>query len=501
MRNTSRSQRLKLNSLSSIAYQVIAIICGLILPRLYILSFGSEVNGLMSSISQFLGFIALADCGIGAVVQSSLYKPIAEKDNDEISRIMISTRRFYRRLCIVLLIYVAVLIYAFPLIASSTLEPRFVSALVAIISISIFAQYFISMPYRMLLNADQLGYVVMLLQIVSLVLNTIVCAMMMLAGYGVEIVRLAAALMFLIQPIGLLLYVKKHYKLDRKIELHGEPIKQKWNGLSQHVASVILDKTDVVVLTCFSTLSNVSVYSVYYMVIYGIFSLIQAATNGLQAFWGDMYAKAEHRLLSESFNYYEWLIHFCSTIMFACTGLLIVPFVCVYTSGVSDANYILPGFAAVISAAYFLMSIRLPYLLIVKAAGHYKQTQLSAVVEAALNVAISVGLVFRFGLIGIAVGTLIAMVYRTGYFVLYLSKNILQRPAAEFFKMLMVDLLGAAVSVVLCAGIVSLTTTITDWIILAILVLVIVVAVSAAINFLFQRNNLKRLLNSLLRRS
>ncbi|NLA84082.1 MAG: sugar isomerase, partial [Clostridiales bacterium] len=55
------------------------------------------------------------------------------------------------------------------------------------------------------------------------------------------------------------------------------------------------------------------------------------------------------------------------------------------------------------------------------AAGHYKQTQMSAIIEMLLNIIISIALVFRWGLVGVAIGTFIAMAYRTCYLALYLS--------------------------------------------------------------------------------
>ena len=43
------------NIVSSIVLQVVNIISGFILPRIILGTFGSEVNGLVSSLNQFLG--------------------------------------------------------------------------------------------------------------------------------------------------------------------------------------------------------------------------------------------------------------------------------------------------------------------------------------------------------------------------------------------------------------------------------------------------------------
>ena len=70
----------KKNAISSLALQLATIAQGLILPKLILGAFGSEVNGLVSSITQFLSFISLLEGGLGAVVLAELYGPIEKKE-------------------------------------------------------------------------------------------------------------------------------------------------------------------------------------------------------------------------------------------------------------------------------------------------------------------------------------------------------------------------------------------------------------------------------------
>ena len=66
--------------------QVITVICGFVLPRYILKGYGSEVNGLLTSITQFLSFISFLELGVGAVVQSNLYAPLAKRDDEANSR-------------------------------------------------------------------------------------------------------------------------------------------------------------------------------------------------------------------------------------------------------------------------------------------------------------------------------------------------------------------------------------------------------------------------------
>lgn len=444
----NRSKKLVLNTATSLLYQVIGIVCGFILPRIFLETYGSAVNGAVSSITQFLGFISLCECGVGAVVQSALYKPLAEGDADAYSRIYRSSERFFRKIAWILVGYTAVLMAVYPLIVGGEFDYFFTFFLVFVIAISSFAQYYFGMTYRLFLSADQLGFIQLSLQSGIIILNTVLSIVMMKCGASVHLVKLMTSLLFTVQPIVYTIAARRRYRINKRIVLTEEPLKQKWNGLSQHIATVILGNADTVVLTVFSTLENVSVYAVYHLVVNGVKQIVVSLTSGIQAMLGNMYAKKETETLKTTFSVFEWGLHTVVTLAFTMTGLLILPFVRVYTAGIDDAEYIVPVFAILITAAQASYCLRLPYNVMVLAAGHYKETQWSAIIEAAINVVLSVLLVLRFGLVGVAVGTLAAMLYRTVYLAWYLKKAILYRPLWLFLKHLLVDALTVCIAVV-----------------------------------------------------
>lgn len=439
MNNITRKTKLSLNIASSLLYEITAIICGFVLPRFFLTYYGSRVNGLVSSITQFLGFITLAECGVGAVVQSALYKPLATHDTENISKIVLSSERFFRKIAYVLIGYTAVLMVVYPFVAVDSFDYLYSFVLIFVISISSFAQYYFGMTYKLLLNADQLGFIQNTVSVLALILNTVSCVILMRIGATIQTVKLVTSLIFVIQPVLLSAIAKRRYTIDRSIELTEEPIKQKWNGLAQHISGVVLGNTDVVVLTLLSSLENVSIYAVYSLIVNGVKQIVVSMTNGFRALFGNMLAKDETDTLNDTFDCVEWLLHTLVTFVFLLTAFLIVPFVRVYTKDITDANYIVPTFACLITLAQAAYCLRLPYYVMVNAAGHYKQTQMSAIIEASINIVLSVTLVFRFGLVGVAIGTFAAMTYRTLYLVNYLKKSILFRKMDHFFKHILID--------------------------------------------------------------
>lgn len=496
----NRGKKLALNTVTSLSLQVVTVICGFILPRLILGKFGSDVNGLVNSIAQFLGVITLLDLGVGAVVQSSLYKPLAENDKDSISKIYVSAHRFFKRLATILIVYVGVLIFVYPLIVNKKFGFLFTAALIGAISINTFSQYYFGIVNSLLLSADQKGYVQYTAQIVVLIINTIACALLIKLGASIQIVKLTTSIIFLFRPLYLFFYVKKHYDINNKITFTEEPIKQKWNGMAQHFAGYILAGTDNIVLTLFSTLANVSIYSVYNIVITGVKNALLSMTNGFQSLMGEMIAKKEKEKLYNFFGYVEWILHTGTTLVFGCTGILIVSFVEVYTKGINDANYIQPLFAVLIVAANAGHCLRLPYNILILSAGHYKQTQSNYIIAMILNIVISIATVKFFGLVGVAIGTLVAMAYQTVWMAMYDSKNIINWPFKNFVKQVLVDVLTVVIAGLATFKIPMISVSYGSFFIRAILVFICWSVIVCAINSVFYAEKMKKLVYKLSRR-
>lgn len=492
-----REKRLFYNTISSLVFQVTTIICGFILPRLILNAFGSEVNGLVNSITQFLGVISFLELGVGAVVQSALYKPLAEKNQEDVSKIISSANKFFTRLGQILLIYVIALVIFYPQFAGKNFGFIYTATLIVTISISSFAQYFFGIVNRLLLTADQRGYIQYNAQTLAVVCNTAACFILIRVGCSIQIVKLTTSLIYLLQPFLIYLYVRNHYSIDRKIKYIKEPIPQKWNGIAQHVAAVILDGTDTIVLTLFATLSDVSIYSVYFLVVKGVKQLFMSMTNGITSLIGELWAKQEIKELNKTFSWTEWVIHTGTTFVFGLTAILIVPFVRVYTLGIHDANYIQPLFAALIVAANAGHCLRLPYNIVILAGGHYKQTQNSYIIAATLNVIVSVVTVKAWGLIGVAIGTLVAMGYQTVWMAIYDSRNLIKWPLRNFAKQIFVDGLTVTIGFFATRMIVMPEATYIEWVFLAVKTAIIWIVIVGVLNMVFYRDKMQSMIHKI----
>ena len=70
----TRTKKFMYNTIATAAYQMIVMLVGFITPRILLQYYGSEINGLVSSINQFITYFSLVEAGIAGAAVYSLYK-------------------------------------------------------------------------------------------------------------------------------------------------------------------------------------------------------------------------------------------------------------------------------------------------------------------------------------------------------------------------------------------------------------------------------------------
>ncbi|MEF2619205.1 MAG: polysaccharide biosynthesis C-terminal domain-containing protein [Clostridia bacterium] len=419
----------KKNLFTSFLFQVITIISGLILPRIIIGTFGSALNGLIASITQFLSFISLLEGGLGAVVLAELYRPLAERDDIKVKSILYSCQNFFKKLSFVFVLYTVVLSVVYGIQFRKEYSFGFVCSLVYILSFTTLVQYLFSISYKLLLQAQQKIYIVNLVSSLTVLVNLLFSLILIIAYPSIHLIKLCSAFAFLLQPIILKKYIdNKFYNLKEDKSVYQFEIEKRWDGFAQNLAHFVNLNTDIIVITIFMSLTDVSIYTVYLLPITALRSIISSMTNSYQSALGKYYTDDERTLLISNFEKFNRFNLFISIVMFGTCIILINPFVALYTADVHDINYIQPIFSILIVVANMMFCIREPYRVLVLAAGKFKETNVGAIVEAVINLIVSILLIKRFGLIGVAVGTILAILYRFIYLIIYLKNDVLYKP-------------------------------------------------------------------------
>ena len=152
------------NIFASALPQIMNIITNLILPSMIIMRFGSEINGLISSIKVIISYVSIIGAGIATATTQKLYKPVAQKDINTVKGMINASNKMFNKFGFMYCIIVLIVAIVYPLCLETNIEYITVVLLMLVMSISGASEFFAVGRCRSLLYADQKTYVCTIVQ-------------------------------------------------------------------------------------------------------------------------------------------------------------------------------------------------------------------------------------------------------------------------------------------------------------------------------------------------
>lgn len=450
-----RTKNAIVNLLAALILSFITTLSGLILPKLFILTYGSEINGLISSIRQFLAYLNLVEAGVGYASMAMLYLPIKLNDYAGINSILSASRIYYNKsgMKFILLVLALSIIYPFFILDQISWFSAFF--MVLILGVSGVSEFFLIGKYRVFLTAAQKGYVISFTQAGAVFVNILVSFILMSLKVSPIALQFFTSILYVLRFLLIKMYIEKKYK---QIKYYSEPnfdaLSKKDDVLIHQIVNLVLSNTPTIIITIFLGLKEVSIFSIYFLVYNMVIMLLSVFTNGFQAIFGDIISESRKDLLASNFHLFEFLFFMITAITFVPVAILYMPFIELYTYGISDANYIRPQLAILFTFIGMLHNSRIPSMIIVNTAGLFKETKSTAITEAILSLVISLIAVRYFGLEGVLFGWVLAYLYRIVVLTLQISKGYVYGSVAPTVKVITLNLIFGVFAYVLCKNII-----------------------------------------------
>lgn len=432
----SRTKIFFYNTTIAAILQIIILIAGLIVPRIILTVYGSEINGLVSSILQFIAYFSLVEAGLSGASIYALYKPLANNDHKAINGVVSATKLFYKQVGYIFMLLVLGLAFIYPLIVKTeVLSVSYIRILVLVLGVSGLIEFFTLAKYRALLTADQKTYIISLATIIHIILNTIIIVVMANLNVNVVVLQLASLLSIFIRTFILMTYVKKKYKyINYKEASNTVDLNKRWDVMYFQITNVIHVGAPIAIITLLlKDLKMVSIFTIFNMVIAGLSGIFRIFNRGLSASFGNIIVKKEQKVLQKAYSEFEFMYYSIVTILYSVTLVTIMPFIRIYTAGITDANYDLPiiGFLFVVYG--LTTNINSPQGMIVIAAGMYKETKLPNIIQGLIAIIGGIILGIFYGLAGVLLGSILSNIFRDIYLMFFIPRNVTKLPVKESF--------------------------------------------------------------------
>lgn len=514
MAKQSRTLRFVQNFLCTGLYQLSAMVMGFITPRLMILCYGSEINGLIVSVTSFLTYFKMVEAGLAAAAIAALYKPLARDDYAAVSSIVSAARRLYNRAgwLFSALTFLFALIY--PLVvpvkdaAGFTLSHLSEMALILSMGVSGALEFFTLSRYRVLLTADQKTYIVSLASMASLLLSTAVLVVLPLCGVDVITVRFAASLTIVVRSLLLRSYTARHYPqvLPDAAPARGA-ITSHWDALLFELTNVFQQGAGVIFASVITRNAGIlSAYGLYHMVTEGLWGILKMGTAGIYSIFGNLLVSENKEAFSRAYRDFECVYHMLCSILFGVAAILITPFVSLYTRGVSDAEYHLPLMGLLIISEALTNQGKIPLNLMISSSGRFREVRSHCLIQIGVTTVFCVlfgVLGLRFGaaasVCGILLGVILGNVTRIGLKLSFVPKNITGVPWSESLLRILRMLATTALIAAPCLLWMPPPQNYLSWFLYAVVLMVYATVISVLSALLFDKKAFRSLLQRLSR--
>lgn len=384
-----------------LGYEVFVFILGIVFPRFIILTYGSEINGLTATITRVLSLINLIQAGAVGAAIFQMYKPVAENDYETQSAILYSSRRFYNRITLIYFAsaMVAGVCYSFHLQSRTfSFFEIFLSFLILAVNGS--GALLFNTICDIYVSSHQKKYYLTIAMFCEQTVRY-------LCLVAVLILRLHFVYIYISYLLGGIVGVAVNLCLYRKLskgKITNDPQNKEYQIpdrkylMMSSVGSEAVTAAPSIIITTFVSLAASSVFSVYAMVFTSMKIILNSIQLSFSAIFGNLVKTSDDKHIKEVYSVIEYITIALGTVIAACVAYLLVPFIKLYTAGVTDAEYLHIPLVFFVVAYTVVFAFRTSFGYVATVYGLFKQTCMITLIFGICGILISVCCVVLFGM-------------------------------------------------------------------------------------------------------
>ncbi len=424
---TNKDSRIKHNVISSLIYQLVLISISFLLPRLYLENFGSEVNGVLSTIKQIFAYMCLLEAGVGLATTQALYKKIGVNDYSGASSVLSATNAYYNKTGAIYASIVLVIAVVYAYLIPTSINSHVLFLIILLNAVPSLFSYFVQAKYRLLMEVDGRKYVINNSETVLQLASNVGKILVLLLTDSLILIQLVYCLLALLQLGFLYFYAKRRYRwLDLNSTPDFQAISQKNSVLVHQISGMVFSNTDVILLSVLCDFKVVSIYSIYNIFFSQVQTFIISVVSSFTFALGQMF-HTDRDKFDRVFSAYETVYIMATYIIYTLMAVFLLPIIQIYTSGINDAEYTNVFLLLLFVIMNLIANGKLPINGIIEYSGEFRKTRNHAIWEMVINITVSIAAILSVGICGAILGTIAALLYRSIVTIYYANKVVMNR--------------------------------------------------------------------------
>lgn len=385
-----RSEKVLKSSIWQLIYQVTIMLLGFFVPRFVILTYGSEINGLQSTIVQMLNIIALMNAGAITASVFELYKPFADNDIESIKETLSNSVKYFLYVGFAFFFIMVILAFVVSGTLDYSLEQYEIIIAFFILGLKSTIDIMFTSKYRIVFAADQKQHLTSIGMLIENVVYYILLFVVLLTKQYFLFMYVSLLAGCLVKQVFFELCYKKYYKnikIDYK-KKYKRPSNANYAMINE-ISHTVVTSSIMIIIPYLHGLPSASVYSVYALVNTALVVFSNVLMNSFSPSFGNMIALGDKNGASKIFRNFHCLFSLMNSILYSCAAFLIMSFVKIYTKGSSDVDYISNSLGMIICFYGLINTYRIPFNILVSTNGLFKETWKQPPISAVLSIVVS----------------------------------------------------------------------------------------------------------------
>lgn len=423
-----------LNAISALLLTLINGLLGIVVTRLIISHYGSDFNGLNSTVNQIINVLLILEGGFTLASNVALFGPISKEDYATSNSVLSATKNKFKRIGALFLVLGIIAAIAYSFAVKTQLPRGFVFTVIFMGVLPQAVNLYYATTYRVLLQTQQKEYVISGFTALTIGLGHVINIIVIICDGQMWMIRFITMLFALINCFLISSYTRRNNSfINFSATPRPELIKGTNDVMAQKITGVIYTSWPIVFLSISPSGGTLlaSVYAVYNNVFVMIKALLHGVIDAPRLGLGQMLTEREKDEVWPVFREYEFIAVFFTFVMMTTTCGLILPFIRIYTRGVNDINYYDTLIAVLMVLIGTIEMLHIPSGHLINMAGKFRISRNFQIVACCLLIILMSALGYIFGVYGMLYSLLIVAillaVLEIGYVHLYFFSHKLRQ--------------------------------------------------------------------------
>ncbi len=392
--------------------RISAIIMGYLLRVVFTHTLSESYVGLNGLFTDIISVLFLSEMGVGTAITYALYRPVAEEDIERQKSLMRLLRDFYRLAATLVAVLGCLLIPFMPLLIKDYNNVDHLTLIYLLYIINTICSYLLIYK-KTLLDAQQKMYIGVFFRTISWIIKDVLQMIVLVLWHNFVLILVIGIVSTLLCNIVISRTVDRccPYLRDREVkQLPKEEKKEIYANIRammlHKVGAVVVNNTDNLVLSACVGLLSVGSYSNYSLVLGSVRQLLDQLYQGITASVGNLGVTEDAKQVKQVFDVAVFIGQWLYGVAFICLLELLNP---VIELSFGEQYLFSEDILFVLCLNFYITGLRNAALTFRDSMGLFWYDRYKAILEAGLNIVLSLILVRYMGTVGVFLGTSLSM--------------------------------------------------------------------------------------------